>query len=275
MPKYDDTLGDAIKAIEDAESMRSAETGQPIVVRVDGVAFSKFTKGMARPFDLDMSEAMVSAASAVVRDFHCRIGYTQSDEMSFILWHPTNELPHSGRLQKLASRFAAKATAAFLLEALERFPDRVRKQVPEFDGRATAFPSVDLAAKAILWRELDARKNSVSMAARAHFSANQLHGKSSAEMRAMLLSKGVDFREYPERFRRGVFLRRVIEERMLTDEELARIPEKHRPQGPVTRSRVAQVSLPPLHLVENLAEVLFEGAEPAVETRRFADAVIV
>lgn len=274
MSKYNDEIGDEIKAIEDVESSRAASQGDAVVIRLDGASFSNFTKGMDRPYDERMSAAMIKTTQKVVDDFHCRIGYTQSDEMSFILWRPNAELPHGGRLQKLASRFAAKATAFFLIEALQHFPERVEKQVPEFDGRATVFPSIETACKAVLWRELDARKNSVSMAARAHYSAKQLFGKSSREMRDMLHDKGVDFNDYPEFFRRGSFHRRITAERYLTPDELSRIPEKYRPNHPVRRSCVRQVSIPPLFLLENLTDVLIEGAEPVLKERPFAKNVL-
>lgn len=273
MGKVDDVLGDEMKALENVESMRAANIGDPVVIRVDGASFSKFTQKLVKPFDERLAEAMSAAAKVVVEDFHCRVGYTQSDEMSFILWHPEQELPFGGRMQKLASRFAAKATAAFLLKAVELFPEAVARQVPEFDGRAWVVPTPDYAAKAILWRELDARKNAVSQAARSLFSANELQGKSSFQMKEMMAEKGVRFLDYPEQFRRGAFLRRVVTDRMLTPEELARIPEGRRPTGPVKRSAVVEVKLPNLVHVENLTDVLIHGETPLVADRRFAGAV--
>lgn len=270
MPKFDDALGDEIKAIEDIESLRAAKIGEPVIVRVDGASFSKFTKRFNKPFDDRIADAMVAATRTVVDDFHCRIGYTQSDEISFVLWHPETELPFGGRLQKLASRFAAKATAAFIMKGMELFPEVLERSVPEFDGRATVFPSLEIAAKAILWREVDARKNAVSMAARAHYSPNQLHGKSSSDMKSMLSDKGVDFYAYPERFRRGSYFRRMTVERMLEEHELVKIPEKYRPTGPVMRTAVSEVKLPALSNIANLADVIFLGAEPVVVERRLA-----
>lgn len=273
MAKYDDMLGDEIKAFEGVESSRASGIGLPVVVRVDGASFSKFTRNFDRPFDVKIADAMASAARTVVNDFHCRIAYTQSDEISFLLWHPETELPFGGRMQKLASRFAAKTTAAFLLKGLELFPDAITRQVPEFDGRATVYPTLEIAAKAILWREIDARRNSVSMAASTHVPAGSLHGKSSSDMLSMMLDKGVDFYGYPERFRRGAFFRRVTVERMLDEHEMAAILEQFRPKGPVKRSKVVEVSLPALSSIDNLADVLFQGAVPEVTQRRFANAV--
>jgi len=273
LPRYDDMLGDEIKAIESIESLRASAPGEPVAVRVDGASFSKFTKGFERPFDARIAAAMDHAAMKVAGDLNCRIAYTQSDEITFLFWHPETELPFGGRLQKLASRIAAKATAAFLMKGLELFPEHVARSVPEFDGRATAFPDLEIAAKAVLWREIDARRNAVSMAARACFSAGKLNGKSSSDMKAMMKEAGYDFPALPERFRRGAFFRRTVVERFLSPEELAVIPEAHRPEGPVKRQAVAQVPLPPLSSIENLADVLFHGAEPIAAVRRFAETV--
>lgn len=266
MTRHVDALGAEVRGLEDSESLRASPPGLPVVVRVDGASFSRFTRGFGRPFDARIAEAMDAACKALVQDFNCLVGYTQSDEISVLCWSPEGELPFGGRFQKLASRFAAKATSSFLVKALELFPEAVERQVPEFDGRATAFPSIDAAARAFLWREIDARKNAVSMAARSMFSARSIHGKSSSQMKEMLAAEGIDFRAYPERFRRGAFFRRVTVERFLSPAELARIPEANRPQGPVKRSHVAPVSLPPLSQVVNLAEVLAYGAAPLAPT---------
>lgn len=62
-----------------------------------------------------------------------------------------------------------------------------------------------------LWRTVDATKNAVSMAARAHFSAKQIHDKSSAEMKAMLWEKGIEFDSYPPAFRNGTLIKREVQ----------------------------------------------------------------
>lgn len=262
MSHWDDALGDAVKAIEDGESLRRAEPGTPVVVRIDGASFSRFTSVLGKPFDEALSRAMVEATRSVVQDFNCRLGYTQSDEASFLFWDPDAELPFGGRFQKMASRVASKFGAAFLLRAMKDFPEAVERQTPEFDGRATAFPSLELAAGCILWREIDARRNAVGMAAHAMFSHRDLQGKSVRQKRDMLAGAGFDFEAVPEAFRRGTFLRRACAERYLTPEELERIPPAHRPTGPVTRSRVCEVEMPPLSRVTNLVDVLFHAAEP-------------
>lgn len=270
MGRVNDVLGDEIKEYEAQNSGRAGAIGQPVVVRVDGASFSKFTKDAKKPFDERISAAMIYATKATVDEFNCRLGYTQSDEISFLLYSPDQELPFGGRFEKLASRLAAVVSVHFLKKGLDLFPELVRARLPSFDGRAILFPSLDLASKAILWREIDARRNAVSMAARSVFGPNELSGRSSQEQREMMTSKGVDFYAFPEDFRRGAFVRRVKVLRDLTSAELSRIPEKHRPTGPVERSSVEQINLPNLSLIDNLADVLVNGAEPIVVERRFA-----
>lgn len=253
-----DSLGDRIKALETVEVGRRGEVGRPIYIRVDGNRFSRFTKGMDRPFDQRMSQAMIETAADLVKTFGAILGYTQSDEISLVLWHSEREVTHGGRYQKLVSRTASRTTAMFrkfaLANGLEQF---VARQEPEFDSRAFAMDSLEEVARVILWRELDAVKNAVSMTARSHYSHRQLHLKNTPDMLGMLAEKGVDFRDYPESFQRGTYLRRVTELRQLSPEEMSDIPEAFRPTEPVLRSRVAQLDLPRLTAVDNLVEVLF------------------
>lgn len=240
-----DTLGDYCKSMELVETSRCAEIGQPIYIRIDGARFSRFTRGMERPYDSRMSKSMIETTKAIMSDYHALIGYTQSDEISLVFYDPEHETHHGGKYQKIVSRLASKATAAFTEIAVENdLGEFVSRQRPEFDARAFAVPSLDDVVKLLWWRELDATKNAVSMAARSVYSHKQLHGKNSDDMLEMLHEKGIEFKEYPAFFKRGTFVRRITEWRHLNDNELARIPEKHRPDGPVLRHRLIELDLP-------------------------------
>lgn len=275
MSTFNDALGDELKYFENLESARAGEIGQPVVVRVDGVSFSKFTRGFEKPFDAGIAEAMDEACIAVVERVQPILGYTQSDEMTFVFWDPVFEVAYKGRLQKLASLCAAIATGAFLKAAQRLFPDRVEDFTPIFDGRAHALDYA-LAAKNVEWRELDARRNAVSMAAHSVFGHNALHGKSPADMKEMMAAEGIDYTSYPERFKRGAFFRRrkILMER--TAEELAKIPEQFRAQAAAAKERTMTVRLegvPPLSLIENLEGFIFLDEAPIAPERPFAAAV--
>lgn len=261
-----DTLGDYCKAMERVETDRRAPVGQPIYVRIDGARFSAFTRGMRRPFDERMSRSMVDATKAIMAAYHCEIGYTQSDEISLVLFNPEHETHHGGKFQKLVSRLASKATAAFTIAALGNGLDEfVRRQPPEFDARAHAVPDLAAAAKVLWWREIDATKNAVSMAASTVCSHRELMGKTQSERLAMAAARGVDFDAYPAFFRRGTFVRRILEMRELSADELARIPERHRPSGPVPRHRLVEMDMPPLRSIEDKVAALFMGAAIATD----------
>jgi tRNA(His) 5'-end guanylyltransferase len=263
-----DSLGDRMKEYERRETSRQLLPLLPIYARIDGRCFSAFTRGMARPYDPDMAGAMQATLRHLIESTHARIGYTQSDEISLV-WladEPQSDVFFSGKVQKMASVLAALATAAFTRALLDGPLAERATLLPHFDARVFQLPNKTEAANAFLWRELDATKNAISMAASHYYSAKELHGKSGAEKQEMLFAKGVNFNDYPASFKRGTFMRRVVQERPLTPEELIRIPAKHRPTDGqlVTRSAVVALDMPRFGSVTNREEVIFDGAEPAI-----------
>lgn len=263
-----DNLGDRMKAYEAAETERRFMPMLPIYARIDGRCFSRFTKGMERPFDAAFHGAMVCVVSKLVDETHARIGYTQSDEISLV-WlvdDPKSEPLFGGKVHKITSVLAGLASSFLCRIAMDDEylkPFAVRNP-PHFDCRAFQFPSKMEAANAILWREQDATKNAISMAARSFYSHKALHGKSGPEMQEMIFAKGQNFNDYPASFKRGTFVRRVLIERNFTAAELARIPERHRPAPDtiIQRHAIEAVDMPKFSSVTNRVEVIFDGAEP-------------
>jgi tRNA(His) guanylyltransferase len=261
-------MGDRMKAYEAVEAGRRFMPLLPVYARIDGRCFSRFTQGLERPFSAEFSAAMIETTEALIAETHSRIGYTQSDEIS-LAWlqeRHDSEIFFAGRVQKMASVLAGIATAHFNL-ACRRYPalaGRAERSAPHFDCRVFQLPTRTEAANAFLWREQDATKNAVSMAARAHYSHRTLHKKSAAEMQEMLFAKGVNFNEIPSAFKRGTFLRRQSVERLLSPEEAARIPERHRPspETPVARTHIVRIDMPPFGTVTNREAVIFDGAAP-------------
>ncbi|TDR90267.1 tRNA(His) guanylyltransferase Thg1 family protein [Enterovirga rhinocerotis] len=263
-----DDLGDRMKGYEAVETGRRLPSGMPIYARIDGRSFSRFTRGMHRPFDELMSQAMISATGHLVETTGAVIGYTQSDEISLV-WqsdpaNPASQVFFDGKVQKLASVLAGIATAAFTRAILASELSSYAERLPHFDGRVFSVPDRDEATNAFLWRALDAERNAVQMAAHAVFSAKAMFKKPVRELRKMLAEKGVDFAGYPPWFKFGTFVRRAVVERTLTDEELARIPEANRPTASATflRGETKAFQVPAFVEVENRAAVIFDGAEP-------------
>jgi tRNA(His) guanylyltransferase len=263
--KSKDGFGDRMKSYEVAETGRCFTPLLPVYARIDGRCFSNFTRGMRRPYDSDMSRMMIETTKFLVGETHARIGYTQSDEISLV-WSQDkydSEIFFCGKVQKMVSVLASMATAKFN----NLCSGELREKLPTFDCRVFQLPNRAEAANAFLWREKDATKNAVSMAARSFYPHKQLQDKSSAEMQEMIFQKGQNFNDYPAFFKRGTFVRRITEARPFTADELAGIPAAYRPSPEVliTRSRIVEIDMPVFTKVLNREAVVFEGAEPMVE----------
>lgn len=268
-----DDFGDRMKEYELLESGRKFIPLLPVYARIDGRSFSKFTQGFDRPYDLRISRAMIETTKFLVEKTHALIGYTQSDEISLVWQQETydSELMFDGKIQKMVSVLAGMASSKFNHVCFEQgglLFDRADKLIPVFDCRVFQLPNRGEAANAFLWREKDATKNSISMAARHFYPHKELQGKSSPEMQEMIFQKGQNFNDYPAFFKRGTFIRRKTEERPFTPAEYNKIPEKHRPAPDtlVTRSSIVEMDMPVFTKVINRVPVIFDGAEPEVES---------
>lgn len=263
-----EALGDLMKSYELSEAGKTLMPGLPVVARLDGKNFSKFTKSLDKPFDARFVEAMDEVCRDLFAEFKPDVVYTQSDEIT-LGWRPVDpergeQMAFGGRVQKLVSLLAGRASSKFALEMVARMPAKARSgAVPSMDCRLWQFPTLRLAAACFLWREADAAKNSVSMLASSAFAHKQLDGVSTAERKKMMLDKGIDWTALDPRLKRGSYFFRRKEMRELAPETLAKIPEGRRPPGGmVERSAIIRAQMPPLGSVLNRVECLFEGAEP-------------
>lgn len=207
-----DALGDRMKAYERIETEQKFKPNSILYVRLDGRGFSKFTKGLKRPFDERLSSLMVETTKHLVNEFKCNVGYTQSDEISLIIENKyESPCDFEGKKQKLISSLSASTTAFFNVHLFNRIPEKFNKgNLPCFDCRIFEVPNDDEACNAILWREKDAIKNSVSMLAQHHFSHKELQGKKSDVMKDMLKThKDVLWEKQPKFFKSGTYVKRV------------------------------------------------------------------
>lgn len=267
-----DSFGDRMKAYEAVESQRRFLPLLPVYARIDGRSFSEFTRGLDRPYDVDMSNIMRETTRWLVEETGATMGYTQSDEISLV-WYSNNtqtQIFFDGRVAKMTSTLAAMTSVKFnhlCLNSPGKMSTRAMSKLPTFDARVFQLPSLEEAANTFLWREQDATKNAISMAAQAYFSHNQLHAKTGAEKQEMLWQvRGVNFNDYPAFFKRGSWFARRKFLRELTTEELERIPEKHRPTGPIMRTSVVEIEMPKFTTVINRVGVIFQGEDPIVKT---------
>ncbi|KAH4131372.1 hypothetical protein HBH47_015510 [Parastagonospora nodorum] len=182
-------------------------SNSPIILRLDGHNFSRFTSHFARPFDERIHSAMLSTCTSLLTFFpSATLAYTQSDEITLIF--PSGVGAFGERVQKLSSLAASYTSVNFvkhLIAAVDAQPEPALKGeggkdvlwTAHFDARIFAVPSIEEALNNLLWRcRNDAVRNSVSSFARTMYSTKEMHGKRAKELVAMMREeKGVVFED--------------------------------------------------------------------------------
>jgi tRNA(His) 5'-end guanylyltransferase len=260
------SLGDRMKGYESAAESRLLP-GTPIIARIDGRAFHTFTRNMRRPYDVTMSSAMVNTTKKLVEESNALLGYTQSDEISLLFFAPDSksETFFNGRRDKLVSVLASMASVYFREQQLWFKPEGFNQDLAFFDCRVFNTPTRAEAFNYFLWRERDATKNSISMAAQSVYSHAQLHEKNSSEKQELLFQKGINWNNYPEFFKRGTYVKRLKKLTKFTSSEIEKLPAKHaarsNPNLEIARSVVTVMSVPPIHEVEDKIGFLFGDSQ--------------
>jgi tRNA(His) 5'-end guanylyltransferase len=213
---------------------------------------------------------MIETTKVLIEDTGAVIGYTQSDEISLIYYSLDykSQIFLNGRIQKMTSILASIATAHFNLVVASDIPEKTGRKA-HFDCKAWQVPNLVEASNTLLWRELDATKNSVSMAAREFYSHKKLHKQGCSDQMDMLMAKGVNWNDYPVFFKRGTYLQKRNIIRTFSAEEIEKLPAKHEarnnPNLQVERTDIRILDMPPFVKVMNKEEVVFFGADPVTE----------
>lgn len=195
-------IGDRMKEYEAIYSMR-AMPNCPIMVRIDGKSFHSFTSNLAKPYDANLMFAMNELTKELINFSGAVLGYTQSDEITLVLAKKSREHQpfFDGKVQKLSSVLASFATATFA----KYFQNEGKTAL--FDCRVFSIPTLSEATNCLLWREMDATRNAVQMAARSVYSHKECEKKNAPQLQEMLFAKGINFNDYPSRFKRGAFFK--------------------------------------------------------------------
>lgn len=203
-----DNFGDRMKTYE-----RLAESqlilNLPIVVRLDGKSFSKYTSRLERPYDLKLIELMQNTCKHLMKISHnIKVAYQQSDEITLIISNDyDNPVEYSGRVQKLCSILAAECSVYFATHAY--ILENALHDHPVFDCRIFNVPDWVEASNAVLWREQDATKNSIQLAGQSNFSHKEMQGlKNNQVQEKLLLEKNINWNDYPASFKRGSYIKR-------------------------------------------------------------------
>lgn len=198
------------------------------IIRIDGKAFHTFTRHAQRPFDKTIMDLMDVTTLRLCENIQgVKFAYTQSDEISLLLtdfetiktnaWFDSN-------LQKVCSISASVATEAFNRYYLKmQIGDFLKNEgslndsdaqvafselmsilpLAHFDSRVFTIPDPIEVSNYFVWRQQDATRNSIQMAAQSLYSHKQLHGKNVNELQEMIFQKGINWNDYSVREKRG------------------------------------------------------------------------
>lgn len=272
-----DSLGDRMKEYEGKESDRRLIPLIPVIARLDGKAFHTFTKDMKRPYDERFIALMKDTAGWIAQKTNACCAYVQSDEIS-LAWYSddyNSQIFFDGRIMKMTSVLASLVSVHFNQLGLSYF-DRYGNDSmwlfdvlsPVFDCRVWNVPTLSEGVNTFLWREQDAIRNSVEMAAQHYYSHNELMNKNNAKLQEMLFQKGVNWNDYPSDFKRGAYIQRRKVSRKYAVDELEKLPERHQartnPDLEVERTEFRRLDMPPLGKIDNKIDVIFRGEDPIV-----------
>lgn len=217
-------LADRMKHYEHAHRT-TLPTRTHTLIRVDGKAFGSYTKGLERPFDAGFVADMNTTAEALCEHITgVRLAFVQSDEISLLLTDfntPTTQPWMGGTTAKVISLSAAIATAAFNRARDQRHMASGEPGLPGFalfDSRAWTIDDPAEVINYFIWRQRDAIKNSISMAASTHFSHARLNNMTSTQRRDLLeIEAGIRWEtDYPTGCRQGRIVCRETREETVT-----------------------------------------------------------
>ena len=204
-------LAERMKTYEFVETDSKFINSQPLICRVDGRSFSKFCKHFAKPYSKIISDSMTKTSKFLLHETKAELAYHQSDEISLLfkpIENPSSRM-FDGKKTKLNTVIAGMASSFFMKTILEECNkaevDFIDYYVPHFDSRMFSVPNMTEAGNYFVWRQQDAKRNSISMMAQSMFSHRQLQSKSGTEMLEMIKNEGGDYYGMPFNFRHGSF----------------------------------------------------------------------
>lgn len=187
-------LGDRMKEYYERRAQVLLPRRTNILIRLDGVGFSKFTRGLHRPFDQEFMDAMDSTAAELCKRIQgAKCAFVQSDEITILLTdYDSNETDgyYDNSIQKICSVTAGMATAHFN----RVFAHKVKDVPGFFDSRVFTIPFAQEVVNCFLWRQQDCTRNSIASVAQVLYSHKELHGKSSNEQQELIYQKGEELR---------------------------------------------------------------------------------
>lgn len=191
---------------ENSQGIKKVDPDKPFIIRLDGNNFSKFTKGLEKPFSIEFSNAMIETCKDLVKKFAASTGYTHSDEITLIFPSCTENSihMHNGKIMKLVSLTAAYCSVRFTYY----FNKSSNKSVI-FDSRLIVYPEPYEILNHMTWRSMhDCYRNCVSAYTDTYVGKKQTRGVKVEERIKMLAEVGINFDDVDEHWKHGTYIKR-------------------------------------------------------------------
>lgn len=196
-------LGDRIKGYENV-FRQHLPNRMPVIIRLDGCHFSSYLKGVKKPFDDSVINAMNETCVYLAKNIPGTVlVYTQSDEISIVInnFKKLNSEPwFNNNIQKMASVSAGMTSAYFSNLSPSIFNGSLK--FATFDSRVFVVPKEDVN-NSILFRQQDSIRNSVQSLARSLASHKECNNKNITELKNLIIQKGGDWDKLETQFKRG------------------------------------------------------------------------
>ncbi|MDR2856154.1 MAG: tRNA 5'-guanylyltransferase [Methanomicrobiales archaeon] len=191
--------------MKEREVYASLRVLSPIIIRIDGRSFHTLTDRFIRPFDEHFATVMAEVSRDLLErsDLGPRFAYTFSDEINLYF----DEIPFSGRIEKLDSVVASYAASAFTLRCPNSHPIA-------FDSRVIPITE-DIVCSYLLWRQQEAWRNHNNAYSQHVLRENgllpdeislYLHGKCRKDLHEICFTHGINLAKTPAWQRRGVLI---------------------------------------------------------------------
>ena len=193
--------------MESCEIFANLATIPPIFVRLDGRAFHRLTQkfGFLKPYDNRFCKAMVEVSKDLVAQSGLSpvFAFTFSDEISLFF----NDLPFSGRVEKIDSVAASFAASALTLALSSAEP-------LSFDARIVQ-TNTESAVEYMINRQHEAWRNHLNAYCQhalieegmdANSAAAYLKGKPAQDLHELMHKRGVNLAKTPAWQRRGILI---------------------------------------------------------------------
>lgn len=241
----------------------------PVIIRLDGNNFHNWTKGLKRPYDVSLIDLMVETTKELVKETNAIIGYTQSDEITLILYSPDKRsgIYHEGKKQKILSKLTGNCVNNFNENRKKYLPNH--NKFANFDCRIYQTPTLEDATLQLLWRENDAIKNSKQMLGRAYYSHNEIKNLNTDQIVSKLLNENnINWNNLESKYKKGSYIKKIKTIRSFRSDEIEKLPLKHEARKnkhlKIERSDIILKEYPEFYKIINKVDCIFNNQEPII-----------